>query len=133
MRNLMETENMNTSTKRIPAPIDGKNIGFDWIETAFDYCNCTCGGYKDRCYVGFVNNCAVLATINSNYIDWDIMSGMYVEDLRNETYDILMERLMKFDAPDDRSVQTICEYDTRYKKHGNLRQTFYFKEEEDYD
>ena len=85
---------MNTASenKLIPAPLDEKNVTTDWIEMVFDDYNCTCGGHKDRSYVGFVNECAVLARIHNNSLWWNIMHWKYNDDKVQETYRILLEK-----------------------------------------
>lgn len=118
---------MSTSNERTPAFIDEKDVTTDWIEMVFDDYNCTCGGHKDRSYVGFVNECAVLARIHNNSLWWNIMPEQYTEDKVQETYSILLERLKEYDSSDD-STGLYCEYWDRLKHDGCLVQEFYFKD-----
>lgn len=115
--------------KKIPAPIDEKNVTSDWIEMIFDDYNCTCGGHKDKSYVGFVNKCVVLARIQNNALWWNIMPEQYTESDVQETYNILLERLKEYDSTDD-STNLYCEYWDRLKHDGCLVQEFYFKNDD---
>ena len=118
---------MSTSTEKIPAFFDDKDVTTDWIEMVFDDYNCTCGGHKGRSYVGFVNECAVLARIHNNSLWWNIMPEQYTEDKVQETYSILLERLKEYDSSDD-NTGLYCEYWDLLKHDGCLVQELYFKD-----
>lgn len=109
--------------ERIPAPVDGKNVDTDWIETIFD----NDGFARDaRLMVGMINHCVVQVSWNVNTMLWQVSKELgYGEPLI--AYMILEERLRKAETPDQNIYSMI--------QHGELGkyqivQTFYFRDED---
>jgi len=105
------------------APIDGKNVGTDWIDDIFDYSMCTetCKHSLTK-VCGFVNGELVECTYNlgNNVICWYIYASYAV---LNDTKDELLKRLSKYEHDDNDLYSEMEILET------SVIQRFYWKED----
>lgn len=106
--------------KLTPALLDEKDVTTDWIEDVFDqwaYAEC----HNRPCAVGFVNDCPVFVTWQSNYIVWRIIEN----NINNyeETLDVIRERLAAYESPDNGIFSTVESWGCN-----SLMQKFYFND-----
>lgn len=107
----------------IPAPIDGKNITRDWIETIFDNCDHIVGGKSGNIFMGFVNGRPTNCFVNDNSILWHIDEYSCGSFVLKDAYNELLRRLK---AADDESSDAIVDYST-FEDKPIIMQRFYFK------
>ena len=108
--------------KRIPAPIDGKNVCTDWIDSIFD---------KDsfardvRTIVGYIKHCVVKVSWCYNKITWEVSKDIS-DGNTTEAYMILEDRLNKAESEEQEIYSVIQHGET-----GRLQiiQTFFFRGE----
>jgi hypothetical protein len=108
--------------KIIPAPIDGKNVGTDWMDAVFDSADVV---EHRRMMLGFIWNCVVYAEWHDNTITWRVMQDIGQGDSIG-AYHILNERLKEMESDEQNIFSRI--------QHGELGklelvQSFYFKED----
>ena len=109
--------------EKIFAPIDGKNVGTDWIDDIFDYSECTkMYKYSHKKVCGFVNGQLVecVYTLEYNTIEWRIYAlYSFLDDVKAE----LLRRLKKYENEEN---ELFSEYE---ESETYVIQRFYWKED----
>lgn len=100
--------------KLIPAPIDGKNILTDWIDTMFDNGRSLCND-AETCIIGFIND------INAQCCKWGDNELMWFCGSEEGAKDVA-DRLGRLKM-DERTVQQIS------VSGASIHQYFYFLED----
>lgn len=100
--------------KLIPAPIDGKNILTDWIDTMFDNAHTVCND-TETCVLGFINNLsAQCCKFGDNELMWFCNNEENAKEIE--------ERLLHLEM-DERTAMSIS------VSGSTITQKFYFLED----
>ena len=106
--------------KKIPAPIDEKNVTTDWLESIFDY---DCFARDVRTMIGIIKHCVVKVSWDYNRITWEISKDISTGDTI-DAYMILEERLKAAESGEQNIFSII-----QHGESGRLQivQTFFFR------
>lgn len=91
-----------TKNNFTPASLDEKNVMTDWIEDVFDKGSGVCCGNK---FLGFVNDCPVMASWRDNILYWK-----FVDTGSSRNFDgiiTLKSRLKEYEVENTELVQII--------------------------
>jgi hypothetical protein len=108
--------------KKIPAPLDQKNVTTDWIESIFDDWHLAYGIHR---VVGFVAGCIVDAKWHEN-----VLEGLVCRETGGDcasAFLILEERLKAMES-EDQNVESVIEHEGEGRYC--LIQSFFFRDEE---